>query len=278
MASNSSSAKPAAVAKPAPAPKKAAAKPAKQVKAKIPKNPKPQPKPESLAKKAKLRSERISAKLLVQKRKVQVRERRRRVIFKRAEEYVREYRATERQLINARRDAKATGNLYVAAESKLAFVIRIRGINGVSPKPRKILQLLRLHQINNGTFVRLNKATSNMLKLVEPYISYGFPNLKTVKELIYKRGFGRIHHQRIPLTNNHIIRNALGKFNIICIEDLVHEIFTVGPHFKQANHFLWTFKLNSPRGGWTKKLSHFTEGGDAGNREGYINKLVRRMN
>ena len=46
-------------------------------------------------------------------------------------------------------------------------------INGVSPRVRKILQLLRLRQINNGVFVKVNKASVNMLKLVEPYIAWG---------------------------------------------------------------------------------------------------------
>lgn len=46
-------------------------------------------------------------------------------------------------------------------------------INGVSPRVRKILQLLRLRQINNGVFIKLNKATINMLRLVEPYIAWG---------------------------------------------------------------------------------------------------------
>jgi large subunit ribosomal protein L7e len=61
------------------------------------------------------------------------------------------------------------------------------------------------------------------------------------------------------------------------MEDLVHEIYTVGPHFKQASRFLWPFKLNSPHGGLRKKGTHFVEGGDCGNREEQINKLVRRM-
>ena len=53
-------------------------------------------------------------------------------------------------------------------EGKLAVVIRIRGINGVAPKVRKILQLLRLTQVNAAVFVKLNKATIHMLRLVEP--------------------------------------------------------------------------------------------------------------
>lgn len=46
-------------------------------------------------------------------------------------------------------------------------------INGVSPKVRKVLQLLRLRQIFNGVFVRLNKASINMLRIAEPYIAWG---------------------------------------------------------------------------------------------------------
>ena len=49
----------------------------------------------------------------------------------------------------------------------------MRSINEIAPKPRKILQLLRLLQINNGVFVKVTKATEQMLRLVEPYITYG---------------------------------------------------------------------------------------------------------
>ena len=51
------------------------------------------------------------------------------------------------------------------AEPKLAFVMRIRGINQVAPKVKKVLQLFRLRHINNGVFIKLNKATINMLRI-----------------------------------------------------------------------------------------------------------------
>ncbi len=59
----------------------------------------------------------------------------------------------------------ATCRYYIPAEPKLAFVIRIRGINQVAPKVRKVLQLFRLRQINNGVFIKLNQATINMLRI-----------------------------------------------------------------------------------------------------------------
>merc|ERR1719442_399367 len=101
--------------------------------------------------------------------------------------------------------------------------MRIRGINQVSPKVKKVLQLFRLRQINNGVFIKLNKATINMLRICEPYITWGTPNLKSVRELVYKRGF---------------------------------------------------VKLNTPAGGWRKKVNHFVEGGDFGCREDKINELL----
>merc|ERR1712180_278764 len=202
----------------------------------------------------------------------------RRVVFKRAEQYTKEYRAEERDEIRLRRMAKRDGNFYVPAEAKLAFVIRIRGVNQVSPKVKKALQLLRLRQINNGVFVKLNKCTLNMLRLVEPFVAWGYPNLKTIRELVYKRGFAKVNHQRIPISNNEVVEEVLGSCGIICVEDLIHEIFTVGENFKKASNFLWPFKLSCPTGGMRVKTNHFVEGGDHGNREDFINQMVRKMN
>jgi large subunit ribosomal protein L7e len=72
------------------------------------------------------------------------------------------------------------------------------------------MQLLRLRQLHNGVFVRLNKATINMLRRVEPYITYGYPSHSTIRKLIYKRGYGKVNGSRIPLTENAIVESVLG--------------------------------------------------------------------
>jgi len=198
--------------------------------------------------------------------------------FKRAEKYAKEYRVAQKNEIRMKRVARNTGSFYLEPEPKLAFVIRIRGINGVSPKVRKILQLLRLRQIHNGVFVRLTAATMQMIRLVEPYVAYGYPSLKNVRNLIYKRGFVRLNGQRKPITDNMMIANKLKKQGVVCVEDIVHEIYTVGPNFKKVNKFLWPFKLSSPRGGFLDVGRQFTDHGDAGNHEKYINKLIAKMN
>jgi len=181
-------------------------------------------------------------------------------------------------LIHFRRQARNNGNFFIEPEPKLAFVIRIRGIMNLHPKPRKILQILRLRQVNNGIFLKLNKATLQMLRLVEPYVTWGTPNLKTVRELIYKRGFLKIHQQRIPITDNKMIEQRLSHHGCVCIEDIVHEVFTVGKHFSVINRALWSFHLNPPKGGYNRVNKHYNDGGDFGNREDRINALVRSMN
>merc|ERR1712141_169436 len=229
--------------------------------------------PETLLKKKKTLAKIRAAKARAHVKQRKAQKDKRKVIFKRAESYIKEYRALERDEIRRKRQIKAAGKFYVPAEAKLGFVIRIRGINQVSPKVKKALQLLRLRQINNGVFVKLNK-----LRLVEPFIAWGYPNLKTIRDLVYKRGFAKVNHQRIAISNNEVVEQVLGSSGIVCVEDLIHEIITVGPNFKKANNFLWPFKLSCPTGGMRNKTNHFVEGGDHGNREDFINQMVRKMN
>jgi len=190
-----------------------------------------------------------------------------------------EFIAAEKEAVDNRRKAKVDGGFFVAAQPKLCLVIRIRGIIGVSPKAKKVMQLFRLRQLHNATFVRLNEATIRMLRLIEPYVTYGYPTRATVQKLILKRGFGKLNNQRIPIGDNTVIEEGLGKHGICCTADLVHEITTVGPNFKAANNFLWPMKLSNPTGGFSRKtkMLHFLEGGEAGARGEEINKFVKKM-
>jgi large subunit ribosomal protein L7e len=147
--------------------------------------------PESVLKKRKAREELRATAVAERKKEKAAGKTRRAGMLKRAEQYVKEYRATERATIEARRAARSTGDYFLDPEAKLAIVVRIRGINGVSPKVRRILQLLRLRQIHNATFVRVNKANLQMLQLIKPYIAWGYviprPTAHTAATSIHAR-------------------------------------------------------------------------------------------
>lgn len=63
--------------------------------------------------------------LVIKKKTADIKKRK--LIFKRAEQYVKEYRVKERDEIRLARQARNRGNYYIPGEAKLAFVIRIRG-------------------------------------------------------------------------------------------------------------------------------------------------------
>merc|ERR1712080_438215 len=233
--------------------------------------------PEFLLKRKKKNDEARVQKLRAMVKYKYERQLRKKEYFKRAEKYAKEYSDKDKAERIVKRRAGKNKSFYVPDEPKLAFAIRIRGVNGIAPKPRKVLQLFRLRQINNGVFFKINKATMNMLRIAEPHITWGYPSLSTIRNLVLKRGFLKIFKKRIPLVNNEMIEHKLRKFNMICVEDLVHEIYTCGPYFREATRALWPFKLNNPTGGWRRKTRHFVEGGDFGNREQFINELLKKM-
>ncbi len=78
--------------------------------------------------------------------------------LKRAETCDAEYKAAERSLIEASFGARKGGKFFVPAGAKVAFVIHVEGISAMPPKEKKILRLLRLRQIQNGVFLKLNYA------------------------------------------------------------------------------------------------------------------------
>merc|ERR1712000_635663 len=122
-----------------------------------------------------------------------------------------------------------------------------------------------------------SKVPESVLKKKATAIELSTKKRRAQRKVIYKRGHVKIAQDRIPITDNSVIEKGLGSAGIICTEDLIHEIYTVGPNFRRANRFLWPFKLSSPTGGFEKKVNHFIEGGDCGNRANKINVLIRRM-
>ncbi|KAB5513633.1 hypothetical protein PHYPO_G00249000 [Pangasianodon hypophthalmus] len=198
--------------------------------------------------------------------------------FKRLEEYHTNSRRRHRDEVRLVRNRHRPPPALPPAKNGLVFAVRIRQIKGVSPRVRKTIQMLRLHKIFSGAFVKVSKTSLNMLRVVEPYVAWGFPNLKSVRELILKRGQGKADKRRIPLTDNTVIEQYLGQHGIICLEDLIHEIYSTGKNFKVVNNFLWPFHLSVPRHSARDKAGLLKEIGEPGPRAEDINRVIRKFN
>ena len=119
-----------------------------------------------------------------------------------------------------------------------------------------------------------------LLHLVEPWVTYGIPSKAMISDLLHRRGHGKVDGQRIPLSDNTLIEKALGdetEGGIICVQDLEHELYSVGEHFTKANAFLWPFCLTAPKSKFQKRKLNFKDGGDYGDRGQEIDDLIRLM-
>ncbi|KAM9667410.1 ribosomal protein uL30-like [Trichechus inunguis] len=198
--------------------------------------------------------------------------------FKRLESFLLDSRRQQRDRVRIRRLKVKPHGLEVPDGHSLAFAVRIQRINGVSGLVRKTIARLRLRKIFSGVFVKVTPVTLKMLRTVEPYVTWGFPNLKSVRELILKRGQAKVKNKTIPLTDNTVIEEHLGKFGVICLEDLIHEIAFPGKYFQVISQFLCPFYLSVARHATKNKVGFLKEMGLPGYRGESINQLIRQLN
>jgi large subunit ribosomal protein L7e len=179
--------------------------------------------------------------------------------------------------IEMQREVSFVGN---SVGAKMVFVIRIREPNGMPKKIKKILNGMKLKSSNEGVFLRYDATSRKQLHLIEPWVTYGIPSKAVINDLIRRRGHGKLDGKRIPLSDNTIVEKALGDStdgSVICIDDMVHELETVGDQFKKVNTFLWSFQLSALRSKFRKEKLNFKDGGDYGDRGEEIDDLIRQM-
>ncbi|KAI5152583.1 large subunit ribosomal protein L7e [Enteropsectra breve] len=166
---------------------------------------------------------------------------------------------------------------YVPEESQFFVVMQIRSQNKMPPKPRKVLELLRLKSINSAVIVRNNLSIKNMLQKAKDYIAYGTISYDLLREMVYLRGHGKIGSSKVKLTNENIETAFDGKYR--CVEELLDVIYNGKEDIKQVLNFLYPFSLNCPKGGFKgeKKSMPFLQGGSTGNHMELIGDLLKRM-
>lgn len=162
-------------------------------------------------------------------------------------------------------------------KERLLFIVRIKTsyMGEIPTRARKVLNILRLNKVNQGTFVRLNSKVEPLLHLINPYVVVGTPSLSTVRNLIQKRATVKVpiineedrtinnkteenidklvegyDYKIIPLNDNNLVEEKLGEFGVICTEDIIFEIFKLGESFLECVKFLEPFTLKEPVTGW----------------------------
>lgn len=155
------------------------------------------------------------------------------------------------------------------SDNKLLFVIRVPNHTRklrIPPKIANILTLLRLNSANTGVFVKQTTATLPLLRLISPYVVAGSPSFNSIRKLFQKRACIQVVDEdaeeeekegdsvplkTVKLDNNQAVEDKFGDdLGIICIEDIIHELVSLGDNFKSVNSWILPFKLTEPVSGW----------------------------
>ncbi|GAB2216164.1 hypothetical protein Droror1_Dr00023933 [Drosera rotundifolia] len=93
--------------------------------------------------------------------------------FKRAEQYIKEFRGKELDLVRMKYRARKFRAVPGKLKSQLLFVIRIQGKFEVHSVTKKILYSLGLGKLFTGVFLEANEGNLAKLQRVEPYVTCG---------------------------------------------------------------------------------------------------------
>jgi large subunit ribosomal protein L7e len=56
----------------------------------------------------------------------------------------------------------------------------------------RAMRQLRVMDMYHAAFVKYNEKTHRLLKVAEPYITWGAPDVRTIRDLLTKRGFAEV--------------------------------------------------------------------------------------
>ncbi|KAI3405026.2 RLP7 [Candida oxycetoniae] len=148
-------------------------------------------------------------------------------------------------------------------EYRLLLLIRIpnhtKGLK-IPKKAYQILQVLKLTESNTGVFVKASESTIRLLGLIAPFVIIGQPSIASIRKLFQKRARIKVSEVNeetnetvekiVKLDNNQLVEDKFEDDGMICIEDLIHEIISMGDNFIKITSWLEPFKLSQPINGW----------------------------
>ncbi len=179
------------------------------------------------------------------------------VKIKRPEQFLRESRikdGSKKKMERKKRKADLMKTAGVDIQSTVGFAVRIHEARHSSEDVKLALRTLGLNKKYEGVFVKLDEPGLAHLKSLDSYVAYGYISQKSVVELVHRRAFTVTGGTKKALKDNLAVEQELGDKGIICLQDLSHEVYTVGENFEEANGMICPFKLSAPTGGYEKKV------------------------
>jgi len=148
--------------------------------------------------------------------------------------------------------------------------IRIRGSARIRYQLEDTLKMLRLHRVNHAVIVPEGKQYKNMIRKVEPFLTYGEISVEMLEKMLAKRGRTE--------TGKKLTAEFLKEIKFAGMKELAEAISSGKTTLKKLG-IKPVFRLSPPKKGHMRKgiKKNYSLGGAAGYRASDINVLVKKM-
>lgn len=153
---------------------------------------------------------------------------------------------------------------------KTLFVVRIRGGVDAKKTVEATLTMLRMERNNYATILKESSSYIGMLRKAKDYLTWGEPNVETVKLLLEARG---------KITGDaKVTDEALKGLGYESVEKLANAIVAGEVEFSQLNGIKPFFRMHPPKKGFKRTVKRpYNDHGELGYRGEAINELIKRM-
>ena len=197
--------------------------------------------------------------------------------IKRAEKFIMERREIQKNFVNQKKRKFKNLDIDDEISNKIVLAVRLRGNKNQTEKQKVCHKLLKLKKVHDAVIFKASNNLIKSLKICEPFLTYGFPTREIISQMVHKRAYCKIANEYQPLKSNAIVEEHLAQFGLICIEDIVIELFKGGKNIEDVREFLGAFKMTKPHNGYGDKTKPYKNGGAWGFRGAKINDLVKTM-
>ncbi|KAG5480994.1 hypothetical protein LSCM1_06668 [Leishmania martiniquensis] len=133
-------------------------------------------------------------------------------------------------------------------ESPVRLVVRAKG-SQIPPEVASAFKKLGLAKIYSGRLMCLTPRTEKLIEQLTPFSIVGEPDRAQLESLLRTRGslYNEETQTKRLISGNLLLEQALGQYNVLCIEDLVETIATNGEHVEDILRHIAPFDFHPPR-------------------------------
>ena len=144
---------------------------------------------------------------------------------------------------------------YHYSKESLVLVIRICG-HKIPVEIKQAFNQLRLNEMYEGRFIRLNAQTEKLCKMLQEFIVMGNVTETQIEHLIRTRGilWDSKSNSKITITGNLLVEQQLGEHDILTVEDIVEVLHKKLPSIDILLNSLGSFDLKPPNALYLEKF------------------------